>query len=149
MICPDTRKCLLERRTGSLRDLAAQLGLPANMVGTLADIINERHDHVSDRAENTVREALGLPRKPRVYAVPECPSCGGAPHVGDCQGKHVAKVVVLGPGERVRAARRAPTRWADYPVSTLRRIIRDRQPYGGVQDGQEEKDAGRVSCGEL
>ncbi len=141
MICPETRKGLLERRTGSLRDLAAELGLPASMVGTLADIINERHDHVSDRAENAVRAALGLPRKPRVYAVPECPSCGGAPHVGDCHGKHVSKVVVLGPGEGVRV-KHPPTRWADYPVSVLRRIIRERKPYGGgdaeVQDHEPD-----------
>ncbi len=127
MIRPDTIEGLRNARNGTLRATAAALGLPEKDAGLLSDILRGVHDNVSHAAENRVRVALGLP--PRApYTVPACASCGGV-HTGDCHGKSVKQVVVLGPGEQIRPARRSPTRWADYPVQQLRRALLQRQPY--------------------
>lgn len=129
MILPDTQECLSERRRGTLRETCLALGLPEKDAGLLSDILRGVHTNVSDDAENRVRVALGRAPKPKVYQLPECPSCGGAPHTGDCHGKIVERVVILTPGEKVRAPRKPPTRWADYTVSALAQAIRARRPY--------------------
>lgn len=129
MILSDTQERLSERRRGTLRETCSALGLPKKDAGLLSDIIRGIHTNVSDEAENRVRVALGLAPKPKVYQLPECPSCGGEPHHGDCHGKTVAQVVVLAPGERVRSPRKPPAKWADYSVRLLAQAIAQRQPY--------------------
>jgi len=129
MILPETIEILSKRRSGTLKELAHDLGLPENMTATLSDILKARADHVSVSLENRVRVALGLAPKPKVYQLPECPSCGGAPHTGDCHGKKIVQVVVLAPGERVRSPRKPPAKWADYSVRLLAQAIAQRQPY--------------------
>jgi len=53
--------------------------------------------------ERRMCEALGIDAPPNEYAVPECPGCGGAPHVAreGCNGNG-GHAVVLAPGETVR-----------------------------------------------
>lgn len=72
------------------------------------------HDALHDKPMSLDRErrmcaALGIDAPPNEYAVPECPGCGGAPHVANdgCNGHAVAGVVVLAPGETVRRPRGA------------------------------------------
>lgn len=69
------------------------------------------HDALHDKPMSLSRErrmcaALGIEAPPNEYAVPECPGCGGAPHVAreGCNGNG-GPVVVLAPGETVRRPR--------------------------------------------
>jgi hypothetical protein len=66
------------------------------------------HDALHDKPMSLARErrmcaALGIDAPPNEYAVPECPGCGGAPHVAreGCNGNG-GTAVVLAPGETVR-----------------------------------------------
>jgi len=129
----DTIEALRERRNGqSLRQLAAELGIAP---GVLSDALNERHEHVSLRAENRLRVALGLPPV-GTYTAPFCPSCGGKHYLDDCRGKK-GELAIVGPTEKivdVRLYRVAPrkrriTRWRDLPVHELAAAIRNRKPY--------------------
>lgn len=100
------------------------------------------HDALHDKPMSLERErricaALGIEAPPNEYAVPECPGCGGAPHVAHdgCNGHPVAAVVVLAPGETV--TKRKPRRYSridQMPTAMLARAIRERTNYA---DGLE------------
>ena len=69
------------------------------------------HDALHDKPMSLSRErrmcaALGIEAPPNEYAVPECPGCGGAPHVAreGCNGNG-GTVVVLADGDRVTTPR--------------------------------------------
>ncbi len=50
-----------------------------------------------------MRHRLGLaPILPPLYQLPPCPDCGNPPHTGRCNGKQVAAVVTLSPGETIK-----------------------------------------------
>jgi hypothetical protein len=69
----DTIIALEKRRNGicaSYRKLALELGFEPSFAGTLSDVINRRHAHVSADAERRVRAALGLPPIRRHYRRP-------------------------------------------------------------------------------
>lgn len=143
-----TIETLQNRRHGSLRKLAADLGFPTSFAGTLSDILRARDNHVSRETENRVRHALGLPALPRRVEVPACPTCGEVHVAGDCHGKPVAQVVVLAPGEQVRRARKPISRWADYATAALRQALVKRQSYTGSTSGPRCYDrAGRLVNG--
>lgn len=105
------------KSAGGLRKAAAHLKVSA---GTLSDIVNSRHEHVSLRTENRVRAALGLAPVPARVEVDACPDCGGV-HVGRCHGRAV----------EVRPARRPKpvTRIADMSIAQLRATIANRSEY--------------------
>lgn len=103
-------------RHDSLRAAARALSIPQ---GTLSDIANERHEHVSRRTENKVRMALGLPIV-AVVEVPVCEDCGSV-HTGRCHGKPVAL--------RPVRPRRPVTHWRDLSTSALAGAIRARVAY--------------------
>lgn len=104
------------KSAGGLRKAAAHLKVSA---GTLSDIVNSRHEHVSLRAENNVRAALGLPTL-HYHTVPACPDCGSI-HTGRCKGRAVEVRPVRKP--------RPVTRWADAPTKQLAAAITHRQEY--------------------
>ena len=106
-----------ERAGSSLTAFAASLGLSPGLV---SDVLHGRHGHVSLAAENRVRHALGL-QPLGTYQVPPCRTCGQVHVAPDCQGKPVAAVVVLAPGERVRGPRPRPA-WLDAAVRNLREL---------------------------
>jgi len=96
IIRPDTIQVLKERKKGSLRRLAQDLGFPLSFAATLSDVLCERHGKVGLRTENRIRVALGL-EPIGTYEIPACPDCG-AVHVGRCNGKGPsAQVVVIDP----------------------------------------------------
>lgn len=73
--------------------------------------------------------ALGIDVPPSEYAVPECPGCGGAPHVVNdgCGGHPVTAVVALAPGQAVTTRRpRVYNRIDQMPVAMLARAIQAR-----------------------
>ncbi len=104
------------KSAGGLRKAAAHLKVSA---GTLSDIVNSRHEHVSLRTENAVRAALGLPTL-HYHTVPACPDCGSI-HTGRCHNKPVALRPVRKP--------RPVTRWADASTKQLAAAIINRQEY--------------------
>jgi hypothetical protein len=124
----DTKRALEARRNGrGLVDLARSLGKPASYNATLSRVLTNKA--ISIDAENELRLLLGLPAI-GVVPVPVCPSCGVAHVAGDCGGKDVHQVVVLGHDETVkrRRERRGPQRWADYPPEALAEALRNRVP---------------------
>jgi len=112
---------------GTLAGFAASLGLPTWLV---ADVLHERHEHVSLRAENRVRRALGL-EPVGAYEVPPCRTCGGLHVAEDCQGKGEGQVVVLAEGESVRPARRAAQPWVKEAARVLQELLEKRQAQEG------------------
>lgn len=76
------------------------LSLPSSWRGTIGRIL---HGHmVGLDKENEVRLRLGLPQRvPTMIEVPPCEDCGDV-HTGRCNGKPVAAVVTLAPGETAR-----------------------------------------------
>jgi hypothetical protein len=104
------------KSAGGLRKAAAHLKVSA---GTLSDIVNSRHEHVSLRAENNVRAALGLSAL-HYHTVPACPDCGSI-HTGRCKGRAVEVRPVRKP--------RLITRWADAPTKQLAAAIINRTEY--------------------
>jgi len=137
MIRPDTVQRVAERRNGSLRKLAQELGFPPSFAASLSDVLHERHENVGLRTENRIRVALGLDPI-AVYEVPPCPDCGLV-HTGRCRGKR-GEVAIVGPDEVVvkRARRRTVKRWRDLPVGELARAIRDRVEYKVADNYGEE-----------
>lgn len=103
-------------RMGGQRKAAHALGVSQQV---LSDIINGRADHISLRAENRVRAALGLPVL-HYHTVPACPDCGSV-HTGRCNGRAVEV--------RPVRLRRPVHRIADYPVRALASAIISRQEY--------------------
>ena len=97
-INPDTQQALqaLSHECDSLRKLAQVLQVPHSV---LADILANRHGHVSLAAENRVRVALGLAPLSAPVLIPPCPDCGSAHHAR-CNGNS-GPVVVLAATERV------------------------------------------------
>lgn len=91
IVTPETLETLQNRRNGSLRKLATELGFAPSFAGALGDILNQRAGHVSLETENRVRVALGLVPI-ATYVVPACPDCG-AVDTGRCHG--IADPVVV------------------------------------------------------
>jgi len=133
MIRPDTIKKLAERRNGSLRKLAQELGFPPSFAASLSDVLREKHEKVNLRTENRIRVALGLDPI-AVYEVPPCPDCGLV-HTGRCRGKQ-GEVTIVGADEVVvkRARRRTVKRWRDLPVGELAWAICNRVEYKVTSD---------------
>ena len=98
MISPDTKQAVYATvaRCDSLRK-AAQVVQVHHAV--LADILADRHAHVSRQSENRVRVAVGLPPLPALIPVDPCPDCGSVHHAR-CNGNS-GPVVVLAATERV------------------------------------------------
>lgn len=90
------------------------------------------HDAIHDKPMSLERErrlclALDIQPPPVEYSIPACPGCNGEPHTGSCNGRPVAAVVVLTPGQRVTTPRpRRYSRIDQMPVADLARAIRDR-----------------------
>ena len=85
------------------------------------------HDAIHDKPMSLERErrmcaALGIEAPPNEYAVPECPGCGGEPHVGACNGNG-GTAIVLAPNETVRRQGQSRPRpavrrpWMGYELS--------------------------------
>ena len=77
-----------------------------------AAIWDALHDKPMSLArERRMCKALGIEAPPNEYAVPECPGCGGAPHVAreGCHGNG-GTAVVLADGETVRKTAAQRTR---------------------------------------
>lgn len=117
MIRPDTVATLAERRNGSLRGLAQELGFPPSFAAILSDVLRERHRNVSLKTENRLRVALGL-EPIATYEVSPCPDCGLV-HTGRCYGKGVrGQVVVIDPErERIAPVKRAAARRRRFSIS--------------------------------
>ena len=98
MISPDTKQAVLASvaQCDSLRKTAKALRIHH---AVLADVLNDRHEHVSRAAENRVRAALGLTPLPAPIPIEPCPDCGSVHHAR-CNG-HAGPVVVLAATERV------------------------------------------------
>ena len=98
MISPDTKQAVYATvaRCDSLRK-AAQVVQVHHAV--LADILADRHAHVSRQSENRVRVAVGLPPLPALIPVDPCPDCGSVHHAR-CNGNS-GPVVVLAATEKV------------------------------------------------
>ncbi len=105
MIRPDTIQTLKERKNGSLRELARELGFPPSFAATLSDVLRERHKNISLRTENRLRVALGL-EPIGTYEVPACPDCG-AIHTGRCNGKGPNGLLVVIDPQMERVVRKS------------------------------------------
>lgn len=82
------------------RAKCAALALPEAWRGTIGRILSGQA--VGLDKENEVRIRLELPQRvPAMIEVPPCEDCGDV-HTGRCNGKPVAAVVMLAPGETVR-----------------------------------------------
>ena len=57
---PSIIQTLQNRRNGSSRKLAQELGFPPSFAATLSDVLNGKHSNVSLLAENQIRAALNL-----------------------------------------------------------------------------------------
>ncbi len=128
-VSEETRRALEARRNGhSLVELALSLGKPASYNAMLSKVLRNMGG-VSLEAENELRLLLGLPAI-GVVPVPVCPSCGEAHVAGDCGGKNVQQVVVLGHDETVKRKRepRQPRRIADFSPEALAYALRNRVP---------------------
>ena len=114
------------------REIAAQRHfgpLPAWLLTACHDALHGKP--MSLKRERRLCAALNIEAPPNEYAVPECPGCGGAPHVAreGCRGNG-GTVVVLSDGQKVTTKRpRRYTRSTDMPVSMLARAIRERIEY--------------------
>ena len=109
--------------------------LPAWLLTACHDAIHGKP--MSLDRERKMCKALGIEAPPNEYAVPECPGCGGAPHVAreGCNGNG-GTAIVLAPGERVTTPKpRRYSRIDQMPTSMLARAIRERQavPAPGVE----------------
>ena len=115
-ISADTRQALeaVSHECDSLREAAKVLQVPHSV---LADILGNRHGHVSLQAENRVRVALGLPPLSAPVLIPPCPDCGSAHHAR-CNGND-GPGVVLGSADKV-VKRGKPRKRKRYhrPVAT-------------------------------
>ena len=98
MISADTKQAVyvVVAQCDSLRNAARALRIHH---AVLADILNDRHEHVSRAAENRVRAALGLTPLPAPIPIEPCPDCGSAHHTR-CNGNS-GPVVVLAATERI------------------------------------------------
>jgi len=98
MISPDTKQAAYASvaQCDSLRKTAKALRIHH---AVLADVLNDRHEHVSRAAENRVRAALGLTPLPAPIPIEPCPDCGSVHHAR-CNGNS-GPVVVLAATERV------------------------------------------------
>jgi hypothetical protein len=84
MILPDTVEALKQYKGDrSLKWVVRSLGLPDSMIGSIHDILRERHEHVSVKRESRIRIALGRPPVALVE-VPLCPRCGEPPQFHHC-----------------------------------------------------------------
>ncbi|GAB4524535.1 MAG: hypothetical protein Kow0047_34160 [Anaerolineae bacterium] len=136
MVRPETREALLQRKNGSLRDLARSLGFPPSFAATLSDVLRERHGNVSLKTENRIRVALGL-EPIAAYEVAPCPDCGGV-HTGRCGGKArqaAVEVVVIDPTQervvrRRQRTRRKPRRSVSLAAEVFDRLNQKRQKQG-------------------
>lgn len=91
-----------EATKAQIAALGAKPAKPAWLKLAIRDALHDKP--MSTERERRMCVALGIDAPPNEYAVPECPGCGGAPHVANdgCNGHPVAAVVVLAPGETVR-----------------------------------------------
>ena len=116
MISADTKQAVhaAVAQCDSLRNAARALRIHH---AVLADILKDRHEHVSRNSENRVRLALGLPPLPAPVPVDPCPDCGSVHHAR-CNGNS-GPVVVLAATERVvKAGRGRKRRRLVRPVAT-------------------------------
>ena len=122
MISADTQQAVLAlvAQCDSLRSAAKVVCIHH---AVLADILNERHAHVSRQSEQRVRRAFGLPPLPALVPVDPCPDCGSVHHAR-CNGNS-GPVVVLGSTERVikrgGAPQRKRYRWSATTAQERRR----------------------------
>ena len=103
-----TIAALQERRNGSLRKLAHELGFDMEFASTLSAILHNKPGYSSLETENQLRLALGL-EAIGLAQVAVCP-IHGEPHLADCHGAEVVAVVALAPGESVRKPGKPRTR---------------------------------------
>ena len=98
VISADTKQAVYATvaQCDSLRNAARALCIHH---AVLADILKDRHGHVSRDSENRVRAVLGLAPLPAPVPVDPCPDCGSVHHAR-CNGNS-GPVVVLAATERV------------------------------------------------
>lgn len=111
---------------GTWHAVAAHYGISKAAAHRIA---NDKAYHPS---QGTIDKVLIKDRpSPIMFEMPPCPDCHGAPHAGRCNGKPVAKVVALAPGEAVRKMPlpRRVTRLTDMSTRDLARAIRERIEY--------------------
>jgi len=89
------RAALAQRRNGTLRKLAHELGFEDKDAGALSDLLHDRYEHVSLKTANRWARALGLPPIPPLYEVAGCPSCGSVHVAGDCHGEPFESIIFL------------------------------------------------------
>lgn len=106
-ISADTKQAVLAAVAAcdSLRSAAKVLRIHH---AVLADVLNDRHEHVSRQSENRVRLAVGLSPLPAPVSVDPCPDCGSVHHAR-CNGND-GPVIVLGSTDKVVKASAAPKR---------------------------------------
>ena len=124
VVDPETVAALLQRKNGSLRKLATNLGFPASYNATLSDILRDRPGAITLEGENILRRTLGLPVI-QTRTARACPSCGAVHGEGlDCHSQPVASVALLRPGEQVRPTPRPrrPRRIAYRAISVPRQL---------------------------
>ena len=114
-ISADTKQAVLAAVAAcdSLRSAAKVLRIHH---AVLADVLNDRHEHVSRQSENRVRLAVGLSPLPAPVSVDPCPDCGSVHHAR-CNGND-GPVVVLAATEKVVRAGRGRKRRLVRPVAT-------------------------------
>jgi hypothetical protein len=133
--CTDATKAIIASQVAAQGSYRYDGFAPA-LEAAIWDALHERS--MSLARERRMCAALGIEAPPNEYAIPECPGCGGEPHVAreGCHGNG-GHAIVLAPGERVTTPRpRRYSRIDQMPVSMLARAIRDRQlagPAPGVE----------------